>query len=360
MNNKIKTREELVSLLNITGLVGFTSGAFDLLHAGHVAYLEEAKTHCEILVVGVNSDQSIKQYKGDIRPIIPEEERLQLVAGLSAVDYVFLFDERRNKVNIQTLKPDLYIKAGDYKPEELTSAKYLEHGEVIIIPEVEGLSTSAIIDKIQRMPTADKIDVKSGPAVFLDRDGVINVDKRFLNDPEQFELLPNVIEGLKAFQNMGYKLIIVTNQGGIGMGYYTEQDFFRVNSKMLQIFSENDILIDKIYYCPHSQAEQCNCRKPNAGMLVRGRNELNVNMDKSVMIGDKASDFLAGKKVGLRTIFIDNNGEGLERAIAMRGRPNLITSDLVSAAKWMEKQTELLPKIEVDCPMPKVKPPKKG
>ena len=130
IKDKIKSREELALLCEDFRkqelIIGFTSGAFDLLHAGHVDYLEKAKATCDILIVAVNSDVSVKKYKGAGRPIIKERYRAKTVAALESVDYVFIFEERRNEKNIKTLKPNIYFKAGDYKPAQLTSKEIIE------------------------------------------------------------------------------------------------------------------------------------------------------------------------------------------------------------------------------------------
>lgn len=303
--NKIKTREEITTIsakLKSQGkIIGFTSGVFDLLHYGHVSYLEKAKIQCDFLIVAVNSDESVKKYKGNNRPIIPEKERLSLIAALECVDYVFLFSERRNKDNILAIRPDLYIKAGDYKESELTSAQYMEEwkGKVVLIPLEQGLSTSNIINRILGVDPPKEPCV----AVFLDRDGVLNEKVHFLHEPEKLKILPGVIEGLKKIQGK-FKLVIVTNQQGIGLGYYTKEDLFKVNSKMLGIFSEHGIVIDKIYFCPHSLSEGCTCRKPGIGMFLRAKEELNIDMPCSFMIGDQSTDILAGKEAGVKTILI--------------------------------------------------------
>ena len=114
--------------------VGFTSGVFDLLHAGHVDYLEEAARACDRLVIAVNSDASVRKIKGDKRPICSEQGRQQVLAALACVDLVFPFDEPNNNVNVEVLRPDLYIKAGDYNPEKLTSGGIVEAqgGKVLI------------------------------------------------------------------------------------------------------------------------------------------------------------------------------------------------------------------------------------
>jgi len=345
IEDKIKDREELAELCEQLRIknkkIGFTSGSFDILHSGHVSYLEEAKTKCDVLIVGVNSDKSVKKYKGDDRPIVGQKDRIRLMAALDSVDYVFLFDERRNKDNIEILKPDYYIKAGDYSKEELTSAVYLKPwgGEVILIKPKKGISSSKIVEKIVKLNKQsaknENVPTKMQPAVFLDRDGVINKEIHFLHEPEKFEFLPEVIDAVKQIQNMHYRIVIVTNQGGIGLGYFTKEDFFKVNSKMLGEFSKNGINIDKIYFCPHSKSEKCNCRKPKTGMFDRAKKELNIDMKKSFTIGDMNSDIEAGKAAGTKTILVETGHGKSEK----KGNPDKIANNLQNAIAWI-KQVE--------------------
>ena len=217
---KIKRRAELrkicSSLKNDGKTIGFTSGAFDLLHAGHIDYLNKAKELCNVLVVGVNSNSSVQDFKSADRPIVDELQRIKIVAALEAVDFAFLFKERRNRNNIRALKPDFYIKAGDYKLEELTSKKDVEKygGVVRLIPVKEPVSTTDIINKIRsgrrdlwvekehavhmnRRPSPKK------PAIFLDRDGTITEDVGYLHDPGKLKLLDKALQGIKKLYDMG-------------------------------------------------------------------------------------------------------------------------------------------------------------
>jgi len=355
IKNKIKTREELAKIseeLRKQGLViGFTSGSFDIMHSGHADYLEKAKEKCDVLIVGINSDESVKKYKGEDRPIISEMQRIKLITALGSVDYAFLFNERRNKDNIITLKPHLYIKAGDYKENELTSAEYLKEwdGKVELIPIEDKISSSMIIDKIKRLDrdvkimnkdeeTASYIEIKSkkiSPVIFLDRDGVINEEIHYLHEPEKFKIIHGVIEGLKKMQDMGYKLIIITNQAGIGLGYYTKEDFFRVNSRMLKELSKNGIMIHKIYFCPHSEADNCNCRKPRTGMFEKAKQDLKIIMERSFTIGDRTIDILAGKNTGTKTILVKTGYGGNDGKYEVEA--DFTAKDLVEAAEWIKK-----------------------
>ena len=348
IEEKIKSRESLKerceSLRSQGKTIGFTSGAFDLLHAGHVDYLQKAKGMCDVLIVGVNSDTSVRKYKGEGRPIVGEAQRVKVVAALESVDYVFVFDERRNKKNIELLKPDLYIKAGDYKPEELTSKDIVEAygGTIRIIPIEVQISTSDIIAlasdrnskgkfvEEQNTIHIEKHPIKMTPAVFLDRDGTINEEINYLHEPEKFKLLPNVLEGVKKFQNMRYRIIIITNQPGIGFGYYSKEDFFNVNKKMLSEFSKACILIDKIYFCPHTKAEQCDCRKPSQALIERAKEDLNLDLSNSYFIGDRTTDMEAGRRAGMKTILVKTGAKGEDGECP--GAPDYWADDLLEAA----------------------------
>lgn len=132
-------------------VVVFTNGCFDILHIGHLRYLEEAKRQGDILLVGVNTDTSVKRLKGETRPINSEYDRAELLCGLAAVDYTVFFEEDTPEVLLEELKPSIHVKGGDYKKEDLPETKIVEKhgGEVRILHFVEGKSTSNIVKKIQ-------------------------------------------------------------------------------------------------------------------------------------------------------------------------------------------------------------------
>ncbi|RME61249.1 MAG: HAD-IIIA family hydrolase, partial [Candidatus Dadabacteria bacterium] len=312
--NAVVTREELkdiVKSLKAKGeKIGFTSGAFDLLHKGHLSYLREAKKKCSVLLVGINSDSSVRKLKGDERPLTPENERAELVAALKPVDYAFIFNEVNNNKNIQELKPDIYFKGGDYKEDELSSAPLVKEygGEVVILKEIKGRSTSELIKKIRdKDPISECIKYPlnpPAPAVFVDRDGTILKHIEYLHEPEKVELLPQAAEGLKKLKNAGFKIIIVTNQPGIGLGYFTKEDLFSVHKKMLKLLSEKGVLVDKIYYSPYALSENTPCRKPNTQLIEKALNELNIIREKSWFIGDSDADILAAKNAGLKSALV--------------------------------------------------------
>jgi D-glycero-D-manno-heptose 1,7-bisphosphate phosphatase len=127
-------------------------------------------------------------------------------------------------------------------------------------------------------------------ALFLDRDGVINIDYGYVSKIENFEFLEGIFEILHLFIAKGYKLFIVTNQSGIGRGYYSQEDFFNLTKIMLNEFKKNGITIEEVQYCPHAPEEKCNCRKPAIGMIDKIVSKYQIDLENSWLIGDKQSD----------------------------------------------------------------------
>lgn len=154
---KIISRESIIQAARAAQAagktVGFTSGTFDILHVGHVDYLRQARASCGLLIVAVNTDASVRLYKGPDRPIVSENDRAAVVAALEAVDHVFLFDEVNNNLNIDLIRPNLYIKASQYAEEKLSSKPIVERygGKVLLIPMTLGSSSTNLIDRIKRL-----------------------------------------------------------------------------------------------------------------------------------------------------------------------------------------------------------------
>lgn len=136
-------------------------------------------------------------------------------------------------------------------------------------------------------------------AVFLDRDGVINLDKAYVSKIEDFEFCEGVFEALAHFQRLGYLLIIVTNQSGIGRGYYSEEDFQILSDWMQKELLHVKIKIDAIYHCPHAPEVNCACRKPKSGMFLKAIEDFDIDVANSWMIGDKETDMEAAIVAGI-------------------------------------------------------------
>ncbi|MBI3413849.1 MAG: HAD family hydrolase [Verrucomicrobia bacterium] len=127
-------------------------------------------------------------------------------------------------------------------------------------------------------------------AVFLDRDGTLNVDKNYLSDPAKLELFPGTGKALKRLQDAGFKLFIVTNQSGIGRGYYTLDDMHRVNERLLAELARDGVRIEKIYFSPEAPEEPSRGRKPSPQFLFDARDEFGLDLSRSYMVGDKLLD----------------------------------------------------------------------
>jgi D-beta-D-heptose 7-phosphate kinase/D-beta-D-heptose 1-phosphate adenosyltransferase len=152
--SKITPRNELkatVERLKREGKkVVFTNGCFDILHAGHTRYLREARKLGDALILALNSDSSVRSIKGPMRPIVPEAERAEVVASLDSVDYVTVFDELTPLELIEYLRPDVIVKGGDWAEKDIVGAEAVRKwgGRVAVMPEIEGASTTNIIDKV--------------------------------------------------------------------------------------------------------------------------------------------------------------------------------------------------------------------
>ncbi|MDK2596539.1 D-glycero-beta-D-manno-heptose 1,7-bisphosphate 7-phosphatase [Pseudoalteromonas obscura] len=155
-------------------------------------------------------------------------------------------------------------------------------------------------------------------AVFLDRDGVINHDHAYVHAIEEFEFIDGVFEACKYFSDEGFKIVVVTNQSGIGRGYYDETQFQKLSDWMCQQFSSHDINISGVYFCPHHPKKalsqyllDCDCRKPKPGMILQAIEEHNIDPEQSIMVGDKVSDMQAAEAAGVTTKILVCSGQVL-------------------------------------------------
>jgi len=155
--DKIKTldglKDTLSALRKEQKRIVFTNGCFDILHVGHVAYLEEAKKEGDILVVAVNSDDSLKRLKGKGRPVVNQNDRMKMLAALESVDYVVIFKEDNPASIVEDLKPDVIVKGSDWKEDKIIGGESVKKrgGKVITIPISQGYSTTALLEKIKKI-----------------------------------------------------------------------------------------------------------------------------------------------------------------------------------------------------------------
>ena len=181
--------------------------------------------------------------------------------------------------------------------------------------------------------------VQKGGAVLLDRDGVISEQTAFVNRPEDFVLVDGAAEAIARLNRAGIPVAVITNQGGIAMGYLTEDDLGSIHERMRQLLAaEGGAHVDGIYYCPHhtqatvpAYSVDCTCRKPNIGMLEQARDELGIDLRKSVLVGDATTDVLAGIRAGCSTILVET-GFGGKNGKA-ETTPDAVVADLPAAVE---------------------------
>lgn len=167
--------------------------------------------------------------------------------------------------------------------------------------------------------------------VILDRDGTILVERDYLSSPEEVELLPNAVRGLRRMVELGYRLVLVTNQSGIGRGLFGVSQLAAVNARMEELLRDEGIQIAGIWYCPHHPDDKCACRKPNTKLVEEAADALGFDPRRSIVIGDKASDMQLGKRIGATTILV-RTGYGAQTAVGGNGKSDRVANDLLEAA----------------------------
>lgn len=187
------------------------------------------------------------------------------------------------------------------------------------------------------------------PAVFLDRDGTVNVEVHYLSQPEQLELLPSVGETIARLNSLGIAVVVVTNQAGIARGYFPEHRLTAVHDRLRQMLADQGGRVDGVYYCPHHPSaglgaykRDCDCRKPKAGMLKQAADELGIDLCRSLMVGDRDTDLQAGAAAGCQTALV-LTGYGHETSVAIN-MPSLngvgIFESLGEAVDvWLQQRT---------------------
>jgi D-glycero-D-manno-heptose 1,7-bisphosphate phosphatase len=159
---------------------------------------------------------------------------------------------------------------------------------------------------------------KTKRAIFLDRDGVINVDNGYVSVVDDFEFIDGVIESLQTLKEKGYLIVVITNQSGIARGYFTEEQFHTLTEWMDWSLADRGVDLDGIYYCPHHAEHgigkykvDCECRKPKAGMINDAIDELGIDVTQSMLVGDKVSDIQAGINAGISENYLVRTGKGI-------------------------------------------------
>ena len=174
-------------------------------------------------------------------------------------------------------------------------------------------------------------------AVFLDRDGTINVEVNYLRDVAGFSMLPCVPAAIKRLKDQGWLIVVVTNQSGIARGYYTADDVAAIHARMQAELSEAQAQVDAIYFCPHQPEDNCLCRKPLPGLFQQAAREMSINLSESILVGDKLTDLLPARQLGCRSILV-LTGHGADQVRMIHPgdyMPDHVASVLQQAVDWI-------------------------
>lgn len=176
-------------------------------------------------------------------------------------------------------------------------------------------------------------------AVFLDRDGTINEDTGYVSDPEDLVLLAGAPEAIKRLNQEGIKVIVVSNQSGVGRGYFTESDVRAVNERLEKLLLLDGARLDGIYYCPHRPDEGCPCRKPEVGLIERAAVEHGIDPERSFVVGDKTDDVYMAKRAGAKAVLV-LTGKGAEEKERLDKDPDFVARDILDAVTWILRDKE--------------------
>jgi D-glycero-D-manno-heptose 1,7-bisphosphate phosphatase len=168
--------------------------------------------------------------------------------------------------------------------------------------------------------------------VLLDRDGTVMVEQNYLADAALVELLPGAAEGLRNLAAVGFGLVVVTNQSGIGRGYFDWPTLDAIHTRMEALLGAEGVRLDGIYVCPHTPEDMCECRKPRRGLVDQAAARLGFDPAESVVIGDKACDIELGSRIGARTILL-RTGYGAETEASRAASPDCVVDGLAEAAR---------------------------
>lgn len=181
---------------------------------------------------------------------------------------------------------------------------------------------------------------KPRPAVFLDRDGTINVEKEYLHRVEDWEWIPGSVEAICRINQLGFLAIVITNQAGIARGYYTEHAVNILHSHVDRMLAASGAHIDAYYYCPHhfdfGAIRDCSCRKPRPGMLMLAQKEWNIDLNKSFMVGDKLIDIQAAQAAGVTPVMV-RTGYGTQESALLTDEV-VVATDLLNAVQRIENE----------------------
>lgn len=175
--------------------------------------------------------------------------------------------------------------------------------------------------------------------VLIDRDGTINVERNYLSAPEQIELIPQAAEAIEILRRLNLKLAVITNQSGIGRGYFDRAQLDKIHARLHEVLQAYATDVDAVYFCPHAPEENCRCRKPLSEMATRAAKDFGAKLSESFVIGDNVCDIELGKNIGATTILV-RTGHGQKVEQEQAAAPDYTVDDLLAAAYLIESILE--------------------
>ncbi len=183
-------------------------------------------------------------------------------------------------------------------------------------------------------------------AVFLDRDGTIAKDVHYCRTVDDFVLLPGAPQAIRLLNESGFKTIVITNQSGVARGYFSEETLSDIHRKMTSDLGKHGARLDAIYYCPHHPDDNCECRKPRPGLLLKAADHMGITPALSYMIGDNLSDVEAGRSAGCRTIWLTADS-GERQFVPQHQSPDHTAQNLFEAVTWLVRDAQSTPVPEM-------------
>ena len=282
-------------------VIGLITGSYDLLHEGHKFAINYSVKKSDVLIILVNSDISIKTYKGKNRPFEPLSKRMKNLENFNEDLILYKLDDVIPNELIEKIKPNIYFLSKEWSKNPVEEkVLYKVRCKLDVHPELEGFSTSSnhVVNKSKKF--------KENFAIFFDRDGTINKDTGYVSQTSQIEIEDINLKGLKLISELNYLNIVVTNQSGVAKGYLSEEQLKEINNKILEIINFSGGRIDKFYYDISSSQKPSIYRKPRNGMLLKAVEDFDIVLRDSWLIGDKDTDIEMAKKNHIRSIYIEN------------------------------------------------------